>query len=119
MATADRNLDFITETVLVTPAVEAVYKTVTTEVATIDLSLSQDEADSLATLLHCHVGGLQRSPSLQAILRALKDCDSNTKASALIQQDTTGNEGKGWGCLVLFDLFKTDSKGGVGSTYKG
>lgn len=73
------------------------------EVVAYDLTLTQDEANSLATLLHCHVGGLQRSPSLQALLRALEDAGANMNARELIARDTTH-----MGLTVLADLFGVD-----------
>lgn len=111
MAQSNRTVKTTTEVVEIEPARPAVTKTVTTEVATIHLALTQDEADSLATLLHCHVGGLQRSPALTAVLRALGGTEGiNLRAFDLIRRDTEGNDGKGFGTLVLADLFNVDGR---------
>lgn len=106
MAQATRTAEVVRETIIVKPAVEAVTREVTTEVATFTLTLTQDEADSLATLLHCHVGGLQRSPSLQAIFRVLEGTEGvNMNARELVARDPSHS-----GLSVLADLFGMDKR---------
>lgn len=110
MAQSNRTVKTTTEVVEIEPARPAVTKTVTTTVPTIHLALTPDEADSLATLLHCNVGGLQRSPALSAVLRALEGTEGvNPRSRDLIRPDLYGNDGKGFGTLVLADLFGMDN----------
>ncbi len=102
-----------TKTVVIEP--ERVIPAITEvrEVAQYDLTLTSDEADSLATLLHCHVGGLQRSPALQALSTALEAAGANQKASNLIAADRGDGKQRttyGHGMTVLADLFGTDGK---------
>lgn len=108
MASAVRTSEIMSEVIEVEPARPAVYRTETREVTTVALVLTQDEADSLATLLHCHVGGLQRSPSLNSLLRALDSAGANLKNTALIQRDKYNSAGEPFGFTVLSDLFHLD-----------
>lgn len=112
MAKSARTVEYTTEIVEVEPARPAVYRTESREVATVTLALSQEEADSLATLLYCHIGGLHRSPALSAVLEALQGAEANQDAHHLLGRELGRRNGGGdwFGCTVLTDPFDLDVK---------
>lgn len=102
MAEAKPTTISVPKTRTVTRQVEESY---TEDVLALSLTLTKDEADSLATLLHCHVGGLHRSPALMAISQALRGTDSASPYSKhLVQRDATQTGAM----TVLLDLFGLD-----------
>lgn len=74
----------------------------TEEVPAVSLVLTVEEASALATLLHCHIGGLQRSPQLRAVSEALAAVGGVNHNNGDLIMRADG------GMTVLRDIFHTD-----------